>query len=173
VTLAVQCCNRGRPLGRAQKICRTHHRHRLEHFFEAIHCNPLDGAGAYARSRNRGNAKMCLVLAMSDPDPFDNCDVIVCCGGAQPSDTHTSPRSSIAVSRQNIHRPNGPTNRVLGGDSKIVGVVKLDIGSTILSWNEDLQSTLRGFLALPSWQASGFLLVAPHQVKEPVSFQPP
>jgi len=28
VTLAVQCCNRGRPFGRAHKICRTHHRHR-------------------------------------------------------------------------------------------------------------------------------------------------
>jgi|SRR4029077_13044928 hypothetical protein len=84
---------------------------------------------------------MYLVLAMSDPDPFDNCEVIVCCGGAQPSDTHTSPCLSIAVSRPNIHRPNGPTDRVLGGDSKLVRVVKLDIGSTILGWNEDLQST--------------------------------
>jgi hypothetical protein len=84
---------------------------------------------------------MYLVLAMSDPDPFDNCEVIVCCGGAQPSGTHTSPRSYIAVSRQNIHRPNGPTNCVLGGDGKIVGVAKFDIGSTILGWNEDLQST--------------------------------
>jgi hypothetical protein len=40
----------------------------------------------------------------------------------------------------NIQRPNGPTNRVLGGDGKIVGVVN-DIGSTILGWNEALQST--------------------------------
>jgi hypothetical protein len=60
---------------------------------------------------------------------------------AAPAQRHnTSPRSSIAVSRQNIHRPNGPTNRELGGDSKIVGVVKLDVGSTILGRNEDLQS---------------------------------
>jgi hypothetical protein len=44
------------------------------------------------------------------------------------------------VRRQNIHRPNGPTNCVLGGDSKSVGVVKLDAGSTILGRNEDLQN---------------------------------
>jgi hypothetical protein len=44
------------------------------------------------------------------------------------------------VRRQNIHCPNGPTNRVLDGDSKIIGVVKLDVGSTILGRNDDLQN---------------------------------
>jgi hypothetical protein len=44
------------------------------------------------------------------------------------------------VRRHNVHRPNGPTHRVLGGDSKIFAVVKPDVGSATLCRNEDLQS---------------------------------
>jgi len=46
----------------------------------------------------------------------------------------------LKVRHYYVHHPNGLTKCILGCDGKIVRVVKRNVGSAILGWNDNLQN---------------------------------